>query len=56
MMVGIMTPNQDPSPSPPRFLTIEDVALVMSRYCWAGCVDLRVRVADMSTTEGPGVL
>ena len=55
MMVGIMSPHQDPSPSL-RFLTIEDVALVMFSPCWAGYVDLRVRVADMSTTEGPGVL
>ena len=55
MMVGIMSPNQDPSPSP-RFLTIEDVALVLFSPCWAGCVDLRVRVANMSITEGPGVL
>jgi excisionase family DNA binding protein len=29
MMVGIMSPNQEPSPSP-RFLTIEDVALELA--------------------------
>jgi hypothetical protein len=52
MMVGIMTANE-PSPSP-RFLTIEDVALVMFSPCWAGCVDLRVCIADMSATDGPG--
>jgi hypothetical protein len=50
MMVGIMSPNQEPSPSP-RFLTIEDVAEIMSSISRALVADLGVCDADMSATE-----
>jgi len=55
MIAGIMSPIGDLPPST-RFLTIEQVSLVMSSPNWTRADDLHVCDVDTSTTEGSETL